>query len=99
MKKLIFALLLFILVVAAIGTWIFLGPATGFNTKKEALYIRSTAATKSAVLDSLTQNKIVSHKGMFEWLASRMDLWNHIKPGKYEISRGSSLLTIIRTLR
>jgi UPF0755 protein len=36
---------------------------------------------------------------VFAWLAGRMDYWQKIKAGKYEIKKGSSLLDIVRMLR
>lgn len=83
----------------AVAGWIFLGPATDFSSDKKALYIRSNAATKKAVMDSLMKNKIITSEMAFEFLASRFNYWKNIKPGKYEIEKGSSLLTIVRMLR
>lgn len=97
MKKLLLVLLLLIVVAAGTGAWVFLGPATRFNETKKALYIRSDAATKKAVTDSLQH--LVSNTGAFSWLATRLDLWSRLKPGKYEIKKGSSLLSVIRKLR
>ena len=50
-------------------------------------------------MDSLVDNNIITNETAFEFLANRLDYWKNIKPGKYEFSKGSSLLTIIRTLR
>lgn len=99
MKRIIGILLAIVLVVGAVGAWIFLGPATGFSSSREALYIRSNAATKGAVLDSLKANKIIKNESAFSFLADRLDYWKMIKPGKYEIKKGSSLLSIVRMLR
>lgn len=88
-----------VLVLAAITGWIFLGSGTGFSGSKETLYIRSDAAIKQAVLDSLKANKIVSSPGLFSFLADRLDYWSTIKPGKYEVKKGTSLLTLVRRLR
>lgn len=99
MKKIIWIGLLLVLIVAAVVGWIFLGSGTGFSEKKEYLYIRSDAATKKAVLDSIEKNKIVSNRSAFEFLANRLDYWQNIKPGKYEVPRGTSLLTFVRMLR
>lgn len=85
--------------VAGIGAWIFFGAATGFTGNKAYLYIGSTAATKEAVLDSLKKNHLITSTTAFDFMAGRFGYWNHIKPGKYEIKKGSSLVTIIRTLR
>lgn len=99
MKRLLVIILILVIIGGAIVAWIFLGPATDFSSQKETLYIRSTAATKKAVVDSLTRNKIISNQSAFEFLANRVDYWKNIKPGKYEIKKGSSLLTIVRMLR
>lgn len=99
MKKILLIIVLLVLVIAVVGAWLIVGPGTGFSEKRKALYIRSNGATKSAVLDSIRTNHIISHEGIFEWLANRTDLWKSIKPGKYEIAKGSSVLTLIRKLR
>lgn len=99
MKKVLKIGLAVIIVLVAIGAWIFLGSATGFSANKEYLYIRSDAATKKAVLDSLEKNEIITNQTAFEFLAGRMNYWENIKPGKYEIKKGASLLTIVRMLR
>lgn len=99
MKKVFIFLLLLIVLAAAIAGWIFVGPATGFSSSKETLYIRTNAATKNAVLDSLRANKIITNESAFELLAGRLDYWQHIRPGKYEINKGTSLLTLVRKLR
>ena len=98
MKKILLILLVLIIVAGCAAVWIFFGSGTAFSDKKRALYIRSDAATKEAVSDSLKQH-IISNAAAFNWLAARMDLWSRIRPGKYEIERGSSLLNIVRMLR
>jgi len=99
MKKLLFILLTLVIIGIAIAGWIFLGPATGFSSPEKSLYIRSNVATKKAVIDSLVKNKIITNDMAFEFLADRLDYWKNIKPGKYDIEKGSSLITIVRTLR
>jgi len=99
MKKLLLGLVLLVVVGGGIVAWMFLGSATGFSSAKEVLYIRTSAATKQAVLDSLQKNKIITNPSAFNWLANRMDLWKRIKAGKYEIKKGSSVLSIVRMLR
>lgn len=99
MKKFLIFLLLLIIIAAALAAWIFLGSGTGFDNSKATLYIRSDATTKKAVLDSLKANKIITNETAFEFLAKRFKYWDNIKPGKYEIEKGSSLVSIIRKLR
>lgn len=99
MKKSIKIVLALFGILLALGGWFFFGSATGFTSRKETLYIRTDAATREAVMDSIRKNKIVSSISAFEFLASRMGYWDVIKPGKYEIEKGSGLLTIVRKLR
>ncbi|HZF64972.1 MAG TPA: endolytic transglycosylase MltG [Chitinophagaceae bacterium] len=99
MKKTLLVLLIILIIAGITGAWVLLGPATGFKEKKKALYIGSRAANKQAVLDSLQKNQLVKNPSLFDFLATRMDYWTRIKPGKYEITKGSSLLEIIRRLR
>jgi UPF0755 protein len=99
MKKTGLILLILLALGALIGAWLLFGSATGFEGEKETLYIRSNAATKEAVLDSLEKNKIIVHRSVFKWLANRLKYWENIKPGKYEIKNGSSALTILRLLK
>ena len=98
MKKFLRIGLILLLVIVGIGGWIFLGSGTGFSSDKAYLYIR-TNATKKTVLDSLEKNDIIRNTTAFNFLANRMDYWENIKPGKYEIKKGTSLLSIVRMLR
>ena len=99
MKKVLIVVLVVIALGAAIAGWLFLGPATNFSEAKRTLYISSKAATKTAVLDSIKKNELIKNDGVFAWLAGRMDYWQKIKAGKYEIKKGSSLLDIVRMMR
>src|SRR5215208_11744 len=99
MKRIILIIVIVILIVCGIAGWIFLGPATGFKASKEIVYIRSNAAIKKAVLDSLKANRIITNETAFNFLSGRLDYWKNIRPGKYEIKKGSSLLSIVRLLR
>ena len=99
MKRILVGILLIVLIGAVVAGWLFIGPATNFNESKATLYISTRAATKSAVIDSLKKNNIIKGEGSFSWLAGRMDYWSKIKPGKYDIKKGSSVLTIVRMLR
>jgi UPF0755 protein len=99
MKKVVFIVLAVLLVSVGIVAWMVIGPGTGFKENKKTLYIRTKAANKQAVLDSLAANGIISNQAVFNFLAERMNFWTNIKPGKYDIKKGSSVLSIIRMLR
>lgn len=99
MKKILLLVFVLLVVAGAVGAWFFVGPATGFSEEKRYLYIATNAPTKGAVIDSLDKNNLVTNTGLFSWLAGRMDYWERIRPGRYEIKKGSSLLNIVRRLR
>lgn len=99
MKKSIKILLLLFLLILVGAAWILFGSGTAFKAQKEYLYIRSDAATKEAVMDSIRKNKIVSSTGMFDFIANRLGYWDAVKPGRYEIKKGMGTLSIVRLLR
>ncbi len=99
MKKLLLIATVVVLVAIGIGAWIFVGPGTRFSGTKETLYIPSNGATKLGVLDSLQKHKIITNTAAFNMLAGRLNYWKNIRPGKYEIKKGASLLSIVRMLR
>ncbi len=99
MKKGFKIALVVLVVAAAIAAWFLVGSGTGFSGTREYLFVRSDAATREAVMDSLRKNKIVSSPGLFEALAGRLGYWDNIRPGRYEIKNGTSLLAIARMLR
>ena len=99
MKKLVWIVLIILVVAGLAAAWVFLGAGTGFKSKTEYLYIRSDAATREAVLDSIQANDIVSNTSAFNLLADWLNYWDRIKPGRYEIRKGSSVLSIVRKLR
>lgn len=99
MKKLVWIILLVFVLGALVAAWIFMGPGTGFNQKTETLYIPSQGATKASVMDSIRLNNLVSNTTAFSFLAGVLDYWEKIRPGRYEIKKGSSVLSIVRKLR
>ena len=72
MKKVLLIGLILLVIGAAAVAWLLLGPGTAFEGEKETLYIRTRAATKGAVLDSLQSNKIIKNESLFNILASQM---------------------------
>ncbi|MDB5252369.1 MAG: hypothetical protein JWP27_1538 [Flaviaesturariibacter sp.] len=99
MRRILLVLFLVVFFGAVVIAWIVLGSGTGFSEHRKALYIGSNAATREAVLDSLRARKIIRNETAFLFLANRLGYWDKIRPGKYEFSKGTSLLSIVRALR
>ena len=95
MKKIILFILSTILVLAAFCIWNIWGPAVSVPDGKY-FYIPTGSAYKD-VVTNLTQQKIIK-KNWFK-LAAKGLKYNIIKPGRYEIKKGMSLLNLVRMLK
>jgi UPF0755 protein len=99
MRKKLLIFLLIVALVAGYIAWLFFGPATNFEPEVKYLYIPSNNPTKEKILALIEKDSMVKHPGLFSWMATRMDYWQKIKPGKYKISSGDNMLRIIKKLR
>ncbi|TWI85424.1 UPF0755 protein [Lacibacter cauensis] len=99
MKKILGYSLLILLVVALFFAWRVAGSATNFSESRKFLYIHTGAASEKAVMQTLQDSGFLKHPGMFNWLASKLKVWERLRPGKYEIEKGASILTLARKLR
>lgn len=99
MKKIIGYGFLLLFIIACFFAWKFLGPATTFSDSKKFLYVYTGKASQNAVMTSLRDSGFLKSPALFEWMAGRLNVWERLQPGKYEIAKGSSLLTLARTLR
>lgn len=99
MKKALSGIVILLLLISAWLGWNILGPSTSFDQKTTLLYIPSSNPTRAGVMDSLRTNSILAAPGVFNWLAARVGYWDNIKPGRYEIKKGMSNLSVLRMLR
>ena len=99
MKKIISFVLLLLIVVSLFFSWKFFGSATTFSESNKYLYIHTGDANQAAVLSSLKDSGFIKSIGLFEWMAGKLNVWERLRPGKYEIARGSSLFSLTRKLR
>lgn len=97
-KKWILAILLVLLFVAGAAYYYFFSSNTAFPGEKKFLYI-PTGATYAQILDSIKQNNLLRNFSKFESMAQRMNLHEHIHPGRYAIEKGASNYHIIKKLR
>jgi UPF0755 protein len=97
-KKLILLLLIVILLFAATLAFLVFGPGTDFITDKYDLYIH-TGMNYSQLDSVIESDHILSHPGVFKWMATRAGYPAAMKAGKYEIAKNASLLNILKMLR
>jgi UPF0755 protein len=98
-KKLVIGLLLVVGLAAAFAGWCFFTANTAFTEESKYLYIYTTHATYPDLLQTIKDSNYIKSPGAFDFLARRMDLPEKIKPGRYEITHGMSLMDIVRMLR
>jgi len=86
-----------IVVVAIAGRFFFSN--TAFEEKSQYLYIHTARATRNDVMKTLGDGKLIKNPASFDFLATQMDVWTMLRPGRYEIKRGTSLFELGRMLR
>ena len=99
LKKLVLGLLLIIVLAGAFIGWCFFTANTAFTEESKFLYIATDHATYPDLLQSIKDSNYIKSPGAFDFLAKKMDLPEKIKPGRYEITNGMSLMEIVRMLR
>jgi UPF0755 protein len=97
-KKLFLLLFIIILLVAAIGAYLILGPGTAFKTTSHDLYIH-TGMNYNELDSMLKVDEVITHPVILTWLAKRISYPVNMKAGKYEIREGTSLLNILKMLK
>ncbi len=95
MKKII-ALILVVLLVALFAAWQVFGPTIS-SPVGGFLYIK-TGTSYAELKKSLDTAHIISNPWLFDQVSKRAG-YHEVKPGKYEISRGSSLVSLVRMLK
>jgi UPF0755 protein len=99
MKKLFLYAFLLLLLTASITAWLALGSGTAFAEKTKYFVIEEGQTDKASVIQLLEKKYIVKHGAVLGLVGSALGSWDKIKPGKYEVKQGESLLSIARMLK
>lgn len=99
MKKLLIGLLALFILTALVIAWLVFAPATKFLTKSHYLYVRDNPSAQEQVMYQLDTGNILRSTGMFNIIAKQTKAWQHITPGRFEIKKGESIFSVVRTLR
>jgi UPF0755 protein len=99
MKRTIFRLILLFTLAAFAFAWLILSPATSFDGKSKYFTLTEKNSDTDSLLMEMKKNGIIKNTFVFSLLASGMGVWDKAKPGKYEVKKGESLLTIARMLK
>ncbi len=87
------------IILLVITGWKVLGNGTAFAEKSRYFIIPEGKTGRQQVMEVLEKEEIISGSSLFRILGSQLGIWNKIKPGKYEVKKGESLLGIARMLR
>lgn len=96
-RKYIVSLFIILLLVTGYISWILFGPT--INEPEGKYFYIHTGSDYKSVKDSLLQKKIISETIWFDKVAKYLDYDKAIKPGKYRINNGMSLVHLVRMLR
>jgi len=99
MKKIIGIVAILIIIIALTGAYIVFGPATKFSNSLRYLYVRDNSSPQEQIMHELDTGNIIRSTGIFNMLAKRLNAWDRITPGRFEIKKGESIFSIIRDLR
>ncbi len=95
-KKIIIGIILLTLIAGGFAGWKLFGPATT-TASGEFFYIK-TGSTYADIKQELINKKYINSSNWFE-LASKILRYKKIKPGRYKITKGMSLVKLVRMLR
>lgn len=96
-KRLILFFLITVILIAGYISWQLFGP-TIYAPQGNYFYIK-TGATYQNVKDSLVKKDILKRVGLFDRIAKYLHYDKSVKPGKYKITDGMGLISLIRMLR
>lgn len=95
--KIIAAILFIVILIIGFIAWQIFGP-TVKSGDKEFLYIRSKS-NYAQVKDSLLTDGFIDKSRWLDKVANYVDYPTNVKPGKYKITKGMSIYTLVKKLR
>jgi UPF0755 protein len=98
MKKIIWRIFLFLIILAVVGVFFFTRSATAFQEKSKYFFIPSDSAQMAYVIEGLDKKGILKSTFIFTWLAKRTGYVSKVKPGRYKIEKGMSQPEVLRLL-
>ncbi len=96
-KKIIYGILIVLLLAAGFIAWKIFGPSVS-SPEGKYFYI-ATGETYPEVEAALIDQKIIGGSFFFELIAKQLKYTKAVKPGRYEIRNGMSVLNLLRMLR
>lgn len=99
MRKLFLFLFVLIAIAACFAVYVTFVPDTSFSTKHQYLFVKEGKPAQEQVMQQLDDENILKTPQLFSLMASQLQVWERLKPGRFKIEKGETLLSIIRKLR
>ena len=99
MKKVIASVVIIVVLAAIYIAWITFGAATAFSSKQKYLFLYDNQSVRNQTQQQLNDSGYINHVWWFNILANQFGVWERLKPGRFEIKQGESVLDVVRTLR
>lgn len=98
-KKTLIGISIAFILVAATVYWLFAFSATAFDEKSRMVTIEKDNTQKSAVLKVFEEAGILRFPSLLGIAGAPFNIWDKMKPGRYEIKKGQSIIDIVRMLK
>src|SRR5712671_3771844 len=95
-KKVILSITAVLILIAGFFAWKFFG-STLSSEEGKYLYIK-TGSSFPDVQNELTKNKFI-HGTVWFRMVAKMTGYKNVKPGRYKITKGMSLVNLVRMLK
>lgn len=99
MKKIVLKVVIVLIGFLLIAAWLLLGSATYFDQKSRFIFVRNSGSLQAQVQNQFDTGHIIRFPWMFNMVASRSQVWDKLKNGRFEIKKGASILDIVRMFR
>lgn len=96
-RRYILYIFLLLILIAVYAGWSLFGPT--INAPQQKFFYMPTASSYQSVKDSLVKKKIITGTFWFDKVAGFLNYKTAVKPGKYKINEGMSLVNLVRMLR
>ena len=99
MKRKILYIIIVLAAASVLAAWLLLSSATLFSEKGKYVYVYEGKDAKQQFLQQVKEQDLIARQTIFIVIANQFNFWQKLQPGRFEIRRGQSLLSIIRMLR